>query len=103
VVPLAAFPPDVVAAVCRHLNDDHAADLLLIARTLGGLPAAASATAVGIDAESLQVAARLDGRTEQVRIAFAAPASQRSQLRFAVVELHERARREAATTHREHA
>lgn len=85
------FPDDVVAAVCRHMNDDHAADALLIVQTLGGRPGARSAVAVGVDAAGMTF--EVDGAP--VPVPFLAPAPTRPEIRVAVVALYERARAEA--------
>ena len=45
------FPQDVVAAVIDHMNDDHPADSLTIARAFG-YPEASSATMTGFDSEA---------------------------------------------------
>jgi putative heme iron utilization protein len=85
------FPPDVVAAICRHMNDDHAADSLLICRTLAARPDATHAEAVGVDSEGMRFRVTADGRPEELTVPFATPAPERAQVRVAVVELYERA------------
>lgn len=93
---MTSFAQDIVTAVCRHLNDDHAPDCLLIARTLGGVPAAEGAEAVGVDSGMLRLRVRTPEGTREVVVPFAAPAHERAHVRTAVVELAERARRAAA-------
>lgn len=85
------FPPDVVAAICRHMNDDHAQDSLLICRTLGGRPQATHAEAVDVDSAGMRFRVTSDGEPEELTVAFATPAAERAQVRVAVVELYERA------------
>jgi hypothetical protein len=85
------FPPDVVAAICRHMNDDHAADCLLICRTLGGRPGATRAEAVDVDSHGMRFRVTTGGDEADVPVAFAAPVFERAQVRVAVVELYERA------------
>jgi putative heme iron utilization protein len=82
------FPDDVVAAVCRHMNDDHADGSLLICRVLGGRPDAVGAVAVGVDAAGMTF--EVDGAP--VTVPFASPAPTRADVRVSVVELYERAR-----------
>ena len=89
------FGPDVVAAVCRHMDDDHADDGLLIVQVLGGLPSATAVRAVDVDGEGMTFRATTPDGVRDARIAFGAPVTERPQLRLAVVELHDRARREA--------
>lgn len=86
-----AFDPQVVAAVCRHLNDDHGADTLLIARTLGAIADADCATAIDIDGGGLTLTATTSRGQEQTRVPFADPVRDRAGLRAAVVALHQRA------------
>lgn len=87
------FPPDVVAAVCRHMDDDHAEAALLIARALGEVPDAVAARTTDLDGDGLVLTVTRRGGDEQVvRVPFAAPVTERAEVRAAVVELHERAR-----------
>lgn len=88
----ARFAAEVVAAICRHMNDDHRADSLLICRTLGGIPDAVDASAVDVDAAGMRFrVSRTTGTAETAVVPFATPALERSQVRLAVVELYERA------------
>jgi hypothetical protein len=84
------FAPDVVAAICRHMNDDHAADCLLICRTLGGRPGTTHAEAVDVDSHGMRFRVT-DGEVAELTVPFAAPVTERPQVRVAVVELYERA------------
>ena len=43
------FPQEVVEAITRHMNADHAEDSLLIVRSLGDLPEATEARMTGLD------------------------------------------------------
>lgn len=84
---------DVVAAVCRHMNDDHRADALLICRELAGCRDAVDAETVGVDGAALHLRVRqVDGTVTAVSVPFAVPVHERADVRRAVVELHERAR-----------
>lgn len=97
------FAPEVVAAICRHMNDDHPDDSLLICRTLGGVSDAVDATAVHVDAAAMRFqASRSDGTSATVEVPFATPAIERKQVRVAVVELYERACAAAGVTPRSH-
>lgn len=87
--PSRSFSAEVVAAVCRHMNDDHADDSLLICRTLGGRPTATAARAVGVDGEGMQFEVEMDGESRRTAVRFGAPVSERAQIRLAVVELYE--------------
>ena len=97
------FPPDAVAAICRHMDEDHPEDALLIVRALGGVPDATAVRTVGVDGAGLRMAAtRPDGAEVEVDVAFAAPVTERPQVRTAVVELYERACAVSGTAPRPH-
>ncbi|WP_417854184.1 DUF2470 domain-containing protein, partial [Actinoalloteichus caeruleus] len=49
------FTADVVAAVVRHRNEDHAEDSLVIRRALGGAPDATRAVLVALDDTGLDL------------------------------------------------
>jgi putative heme iron utilization protein len=85
------FTPDVVAAVCRHMNDDHPADSLLICRTLGGKPDATAARMTALDAEGADFEVTLDGRPERVRLPWSTTLTDRPQIRQEVVRMYEEA------------
>jgi putative heme iron utilization protein len=91
-VPETPFDPDVVAAVTRHMNDDHAADSLAICRTLGGQPDAEQATMAGLDADGVDFTAVVGGRDVTVRVPFSAPVADRGQVRAEVVRMAMEAR-----------
>ncbi|MGN9767884.1 DUF2470 domain-containing protein [Micromonospora sp. SD12] len=87
----APFGADVVAAVCRHMNDDHAEDSLLICRALGGHPAATRARATGLDAEGMEFAVAVDDVEVPVRVPFAHRLTERAQVRQEVVRMYREA------------
>ncbi|MEU6078335.1 DUF2470 domain-containing protein [Micromonospora sp. NPDC047074] len=84
----APFTPEVVAAVCRHMNDDHPEDSLLICRALGGQPAATRARATGLDAEGMEFAATVHDIEVPVRVPFAYRLTERPQIRQEVVRMY---------------
>lgn len=87
----AGFPPEVVAAVSRHMNDDHAEDSLLICRTLGGRPDATAARTTGLAADGIDFAATVGGIEVPVRIPFAQRLTERAQIRQEVVRMYREA------------
>jgi 2-amino-4-hydroxy-6-hydroxymethyldihydropteridine diphosphokinase len=93
----AAAEPDPTAPsaarAVAHLNDDHGAALLAMARRLAGRAGATSATCTAIDRYGLDLSV-VDTETVAVRIAFAEPAQAGADLRPATVELARRARAE---------
>lgn len=90
------FTPDVVAQIARHMNDDHAADSLLICRVLGGVPTATAARVSGLDADGIDFVATVDGVPVPVRLPFGARLTERRQVRAEVVRLHTAARAASA-------
>jgi hypothetical protein len=86
-----AFGPDVVAAVCRHMNDDHPADSLLICRTLGGHPGATAARMTGLDAEGADFEVTLAAGAEHVRLPWSRTLTGRPEIRGEVVRMYEQA------------
>jgi putative heme iron utilization protein len=86
-----SFPPDVVAAVLRHMNEDHAEDGLLICRAFGDVPSATSATITGVDGNGMDFTVVADGGERRVRIPWGAPISTRAEIRVGVVRLYREA------------
>lgn len=89
----AGLPDDVVRAVCRHMDDDHADAALRIVQVLGGEPAADRVQTVGVDTTSISFLAHTGETTTPVTVAFSQPAADRTAVRLAVVALSERAQR----------
>jgi putative heme iron utilization protein len=97
------FPTDVVAAVMRHMNEDHAEDTLVICRGLGGQPAAERATMVGMDRDGIDFMAEVGGQQVPVWLPWSEHLTERAQIRAEVTRLYHEARAvldgEAANTH----
>jgi putative heme iron utilization protein len=88
------FPPEVVAQIATHINGDHADDLVLIVRALGGMPQATAARMSGLDADAMEFAAAVDGIEVPVLIPFSERLSERGQVRVETVRMY----REACAT-----
>jgi len=86
------FPPQVVRQITRHMNDDHAADSLLIVRRLAGLPAATAARMTGMDADGIEFAATVDGVEVPVRLPFSRRLAERAEVRPEVVRMYREAK-----------
>ncbi|AQZ67050.1 unnamed protein product [[Actinomadura] parvosata subsp. kistnae] len=84
----APFTADVVEAIKRHMNDDHADDGLTIVRALGGRPDAQTALTSDVDAEAITFT--IDGG-ERVRVPWGETLTERAQVRKAVVRLYREA------------
>lgn len=85
------FTPDVIAAVTRHMNDDHADDNVVICRALGSVPDATAATMTGLDATGIIFDVTSPAGTSSVTIAWAAPVTERPQIRAEVAAMYHRA------------
>jgi putative heme iron utilization protein len=85
------FPPEVIAQIARHMNDDHADDNVLIVRALGGAPAATAARMSGMDADGMEFAAAVDGVEVPVRVPFSTRLTERRQVRAEAVRMYRQA------------
>ena len=85
------FPPEVVAQIARHMNDDHAEDNVLIVRGLGGVDAATAARMSGMDADGMSFVAVAGGVEVPVRIPFAERLTERRQVRAEAVRMYREA------------
>jgi len=91
-----AAEPDPVAPAAgqavRHLNEDHADVLLLMAQRLAGYPDASAARCAGADRYGLDLRVETPRGAAQVRVSFVEPVSAPGGLRSAAVALARRAR-----------
>ncbi|MDI2125271.1 DUF2470 domain-containing protein [Yinghuangia seranimata] len=85
------FGPDVIAAVCKHMNEDHPDDNLLISRALGGQAAATSARMTGLDGTGADWVAVVDGAEVDVRVPWARPLTERREVRVEIVRMYNEA------------
>jgi putative heme iron utilization protein len=65
-----SITPEVSDRICQHMNDDHAAAVLVYAQVYGQLPGAENAEMVSIDPQGMEIAAAVAGTQQQIRIAF---------------------------------
>ncbi|GHD44335.1 DUF2470 domain-containing protein [Mycetocola manganoxydans] len=101
-MPTHIFGPEVVDAVLRHMNSDHADDNLLIVRAFAD-PAAASARMTGLDGEAGEWdVTATDGTVARVRIDWCSPVTERSGIRREVVVLYDLAREKLGVPPRPH-
>ena len=76
------FPTDdVVAAVTRHMNGEHAADNAVICRGVGGHPEVESAVMTGMDASAIEFRAETPSGPIMIRIPFSRTLRERAQIR----------------------
>jgi hypothetical protein len=76
----------------RHMNDDHAHNLLDYAQALVGCAWAEHAQMVSLDCDGFNLRITGKGTSETVRIGFDSPWTDAQQLRKAMVQLAHRAR-----------
>lgn len=88
---LGPFTPDAVAAIVRHMNDDHADDTLVICRHQGGEPAASAATVTDLGPAGLDLVALVDGEERPVHVDWTETPSDRPGIRHEIVRLFEEA------------
>jgi hypothetical protein len=102
---MAAHPvltDDVIAAIARHMNDDHVDDSLLIVQTLGGRPDATNVFMSGLDGDGVIFDVTSDTeRGIEVRVPWSAPIVERPQVRQEVVRMYVDACAQAGITPRQ--
>lgn len=87
------FGEDVVAAVAKHMNDDHADDAVLIVRAFGGRPDATVATTTGLDGDGIEFRVSAPGgEPVSVRVPWSGPLTERAQIRAEVTRMYHDAR-----------
>jgi Domain of unknown function (DUF2470) len=86
-----AFSPDVVTAVLRHMNNDHAEDCVVICRGLGGQPGTTRAVMSDVDADAAYFEATVDDLVVPVRIQFRQRLTERPQIRVEVTWMYHEA------------
>lgn len=64
------FSPEVSDRICKHMNEDHADAVALYAKTFGNSPDTEVAEMVSIDAEGMNLTARIKGAPVPLRIKF---------------------------------
>ncbi|HYI61246.1 MAG TPA: DUF2470 domain-containing protein [Acidimicrobiales bacterium] len=101
-VPPSPFSPEVVSAIARHMNDDHAEDNVTICRGLGGQPATTAATMTGMTPAGIEFEATVDGSPTSVVVPWAEPITERAQVRTEVVRMHTEAAAALGLPAREH-
>jgi hypothetical protein len=88
---MSTFSPEVVTAVCAHMNDDHTEDSLRIVRAFG-LPGASAAVMSGLDENGGLWTAVVDGAEVEHRVAWPdGTIGERAEIRREVVALYEEA------------
>jgi hypothetical protein len=88
---VSTFPPEIVAAVLHHMNDDHLDDNLLIARAFGD-PQAISSVMTSLDhAGGTWVYADAGGSSRDLTVPWSVEISERAEIRREIVVLYDAA------------
>jgi putative heme iron utilization protein len=85
------YSAPAVAAITRHMNDDHAADNVVICRVLGGQPDATVATMTDMDPDGIAFTVVVDGRSIDVRVPWGTAPVTRGDVRTEMVRMYEQA------------
>ncbi|MET0932756.1 MAG: DUF2470 domain-containing protein [Mycetocola sp.] len=97
-----SFSPEIVDAVLRHMNTDHAADNLVIVRAFAD-PAAESAVMTDLDGDGgVWAVTSADAERTEVRIDWVTPVTERAGIRREVVVLYDAAREKLGLEPRTH-
>lgn len=96
------FTADVVEAVARHMNGDHAEDCVVICRVLGGRDDTTEATMTGLDAEAIEFLATTPEGELTIRVPFSEPLTERAQVREQVARMYHESAAALGLPTREH-
>ncbi len=64
------FSAEISSRICNHMNEDHADAVVLYAKAFGGVTDASEAQMLSIDAQGMDLTARVNGEDVPVRIQF---------------------------------
>jgi putative heme iron utilization protein len=64
------FSSDAAAAICKHMNEDHADALIAYARTYGNVEYVRTAELIALDADAMELVVDTDAERIIARIAF---------------------------------
>lgn len=84
------FEADIVAAVLRHMNEDHPEDNLLIARAFGSKDAWA-ATMIGLDGDGGSWAYLIGDDERELTVPWSSAITERAEIRREIVVLYDAA------------
>lgn len=82
------FQQSVIDAVAAHMNEDHEEDSLLIVRSLGKRPEATAATMSSMDGNGVDFDAVIDGATQNVRVPWSRPLTERGEVRVEITQMY---------------
>ena len=85
------FPAETATAIIQQLNEEHAAEALLVAQTQGEQAQASAAVTTAVDWTGITFAVTTEGQTQPVRVPWPAPIVQRADIRRQLLELYHEA------------
>jgi heme oxygenase len=85
------FDAEVIAQVRKHMNDDHAADCLIIVQALGGRRDAGGAVMSGMDGDGIDFVATVGSQQVEVRVPWSYQLTERAQVRVEVTRMYHEA------------
>ncbi|MEG3842048.1 DUF2470 domain-containing protein [Microcoleus sp. herbarium14] len=86
------FSTEISDRICTHMNDDHASAVVLYAQAYGGNPEATEAQMLAIDANGMDLTARVNGSTVPVRIKFDRTLTDAEDAHHTLIEMVKQAR-----------
>jgi len=98
---VSSFPPEIVAAVLHHMNDDHLDDNLLIARAFAE-PQATSSVMKSLDGSGGTWAYIGPAGEHELTVPWSAEISERAEIRREIVVLYDAACARLGITPRPH-
>ena len=87
--------PAVSDRICKHMNDDHAAAIVVYAQAYGGQQGVTAAVLDAIDPQGMDITATIDGAAVPVRVAFAHTLTGAEDAHHTLVDMLKQARAKA--------
>jgi putative heme iron utilization protein len=87
------FSTEISDRICTHMNDDHASAVVLYAQAFGGFPEATEAQMLAIDANGMDLTARVNGETVPVRVKFARTLTDSEDAHHLLIDMVKQARK----------
>jgi len=88
--------PQISDRICKHMNEDHADAILLYAKVYGKAATATSAEMLSIDAAGMNLAAQIEGQSQNLRIPFDHPLQDSEDAHQTLIGMVRSARQQAS-------
>lgn len=82
-----ALTPEAAAAICRHMNDDHADAIAGYARTFGGVDDVSAAEMLSLDAAAMELGVERPSGKVVCRIVFDHPLTDSADARDTLIAM----------------